>query len=66
MDKKKLAAINAAVQAYMNEEAREVEVSSGRKLNAWKMAARRDVTGRSKLAQRADPARYRLRRFVLF
>jgi hypothetical protein len=66
MDEKLMAAINAAIQAYISEEEERGLVSSGQKLNPWKMAARRETMGRRKLAERGDPLRYRLGRFVIF
>jgi len=66
MDEKLMAAISAAVQAYIETGEPERKRIFGQRLNAWKMAARREIMNRGRLAQRSNPMRVRLRRFSLY
>lgn len=65
MDDNLMAAITAAVQAYMESEKIGNRMIFGQRLNPWKMAARRETMSRRKLTERGDPMRMRLRRFSL-
>ena len=62
MDKNILAAITAAVEAYMGSDARISEMRFGQRLNPWKMAARRELMNRRQLTVRGNPFRVRLRK----
>lgn len=66
MDRKILAAITAAVNAYIECESHQRERRLGQRLSPWKMAARRETVSKKFLVARADPARIRLRRFSIF
>jgi hypothetical protein len=65
MDKNLLAAITAAVQAYIESENKVREMRFGQRLNPWKMAARRELMSRRNLTVRGNPFRVRLRRYSL-
>jgi hypothetical protein len=65
MDEKTLAAITAAVQAYIEVENSSDEKRFGQRLSPWKMAARRETMSKHVLTVRANPSRMRLRRFSL-
>jgi hypothetical protein len=65
MDEKLLAAISAAVQAYIETEREETVVRIGQRLSPWKMAARRETMARRILTQRGNPVRMRLNRYSL-
>lgn len=65
MDDRTLAAITAAVQAYIDSENSFDEKRFGQRLNPWKMAARRETMSKHVLTVRANPSRMRLRRFSL-
>jgi hypothetical protein len=65
MDDNLLAAITAAVQAYIESENKVREMRFGQRLNPWKMAARRELMSRRNLTMRGDPFRVRLRRYSL-
>jgi hypothetical protein len=60
-----MAAITAAIQAYMENEKVEQQKRFGQKLSPWKMAARRETMSKRSLTDRGDPARMRLRRYSL-
>lgn len=66
MDEKIMAAISAAVQAYIESEKPEERRYFGQRLNPWKMAARRETMSKRNLTLRGNPMRMRLRRFSLF
>ena len=66
IDRKTMAAITAAVQAYIESETVEGRRRFGQRLNPWKMAARREIMSKRNLTVRGDPMRMRLRRFTLF
>ena len=66
MDKKLMAVISAAVNAYIESENRSVQIMFGQKLSPWKMAARRETMSKRSLIARANPSRIRLRRFSIF
>ena len=65
MDAKLMAAITAAIEAYIASERVEIQRRFGQRLNPWKMAARRETMTRRNLAVRGNPMRTRLRRFSL-
>lgn len=65
MDATLMAVITAAIEAYTESEKVESQKRFGQKLNPWKMAARRETMSRRNLAVRGNPARVRLRRFIL-
>jgi hypothetical protein len=65
MNERTLAAITAAVQAYIESEDSFDERRFGQRLNPWKMAARRETMSKHVLTTRANPSRMRLRRFSL-
>ncbi len=65
MDENLLAAITAAVQAYIGREHSERESRFGQRLNPWKMAARREIMSRRNLTVRGNPFRVRLRKYSL-
>ena len=65
MDENLLAAITAAVQAYIGQEHSEREMRFGQRLNPWKMAARREIMSRRNLTVRGNPFRVRLRKYSL-
>jgi len=61
-----MAAISAAVQAYMESEESGGRILHGQRLSPWKMAARRELMSRRKLTVKGNPMRMRLRRFSIF
>ena len=65
MDAKTMAAIVAAVQAYMEQEDTRPVRFKGQVLSPWKMGARKEQLGRRSLAARTNPLRTRLNRFSL-
>ncbi|MBU8923392.1 MAG: hypothetical protein KOO63_16365 [Bacteroidales bacterium] len=65
MDENLMAAISAAIQAYVDQDDREAGRRFGQKLSPWKMGSRRETMSRRNLAVRGNPARVRLRRFSL-
>ncbi len=65
MDEKLMAAISAAVQAYMEVDEKETGRRFGQKLSPWKMGTRRETMSKRNLAVRGNPARVRLRRYSL-
>ena len=65
MDENLMAAISAAIQAYVDQDDRETGRRFGQKLSPWKMGSRRETMSRRNLAVRGNPARVRLRRFSL-
>lgn len=65
MDENLLAAITAAVQAYIGLDHAEHEMRFGQRLNPWKMAARREIMNRRNLTVRGNPFRVRLRKYSL-
>ena len=66
MDKKLMATITAAINAYIESESRIVQRRFGQRLSPWKMAARRETMSKRSLIARANPSRIRLRRFSMF
>ncbi len=65
MDKKILAAITAAVEAYMESDSKDREMRFGQRLNPWKMAARRELMNRRQLTVRGNPFRVRLGKYSI-
>jgi hypothetical protein len=65
VDAKTMAAIVAAVQAYIEQEDTVPARHKGHILSPWKMGARKEQLGRRSLASRANPLRTRLNRFSL-
>ena len=65
MDENLLAAITAAIQAYIGHEGVAREMRFGQRLNPWKMAARRELMSRRNLTVRGNPFRIRLRKYSL-
>ena len=65
MDKNLLAAITAAVEAYIESDTKVREMRFGQRLNPWKMAARREVMNRRQMAVRGNPLRVRLGKFSI-
>ena len=65
MDKKILAAITAAVEAYIESDAKSREMRFGQRLNPWKMAARRELMNRRQLTVRGNPFRVRLGKYSI-
>jgi hypothetical protein len=65
VDAKTMAAILAAVQAYIGQEDAVPARHKGHILSLWKMSARREQLGRRSLAARANPLRTRFNRFSL-
>ncbi len=65
VDAKIMAAIVAAVQAYIEQEDTVPVLHKGQVLSAWKMGGRKEQLGRRLLAARANPLRTRLNRFSL-
>lgn len=65
VDAKTMAAIVAAVQAYMEQEDAGSVRYNGHILSPWKMGARKEQFGRRSLAARVNPLRTRLNRFSL-
>ena len=65
MDEKIMAAITAAVSAYIDSEDSFDEKRFGQRLSPWKMAARRETMSKHVLNVRANPSRTRLSRFSL-
>lgn len=66
MDDKVLAAITAAIEAYIVSEKVSVRRAFIQRLNRWKMAARRETMARRNLTVRGDPHRIRLGKYSLF
>jgi len=66
LDRKILAVITAAVNAYMESEGHFKQRRFGQRLSPWKMAARKETMSRGSLVSRVDPSRIRLRRFSIF
>jgi hypothetical protein len=60
-----MAAVIAAVQAYIEQEDTGPVRQKGHGLSPWKMGARREQLGRRSLAARANPLKTRLNRFSL-
>ena len=65
VDAKTMAAIVAAVQAYIEQEDTTPARYKGHVLSPWKMGARKEQLGRRSLAARANPLKTRLNRFPL-
>jgi hypothetical protein len=65
VDAKIMAAIVAAVQAYIEQEDTVPEMHKGHVMSPWKMGARKEQLGRRSLAARVNPLRTRLNRFSL-
>ncbi len=65
VDAKIMAAIVAAVQAYIDQEDTVPVQHQGHVLSPWKMGGRKEQMGRRSLAARANPLRTRLNRFSL-
>ena len=65
MDEKLLAAITAAVEAYIATEERPVRRGFIQRLSRWKMAARRETMITRNLTVRGDPHRIRLGKYTL-
>ncbi len=63
VDAKIMAAIVAAVQAYMDQEDTVPSRIEGHLMSPWKMGARKEQLGRRLLAARVDPRRMRINRF---
>ncbi len=66
MDDKVMAAITAAIEAYIASERIPVRRAFIQRLNRWKMAARRETMVRRNLTVRGDPRRIRLGKYSLF
>lgn len=66
MDGKLMAAITAAIEAYIASEERPARRGFIQRLNRWKMAARRETMAKRNLTVRGDPRRMRLGRYSLF
>jgi len=60
-----MAAIVAAVQAYIEREDTLSVRHNSQVLSAWKMGGRKEQLGRRSLAARANPLKMRLNRFSL-
>ena len=65
VDAKLMAAIVAAVQAYIEQEDTVPARHKGHVLSPWKMGGRKEAVGRRSLAARANPLKTRLNRFSL-
>jgi hypothetical protein len=65
VDSKIMAAVVAAVQAYIDQENTQPVKHKGQVLNPWKMGARSEQMGRRSPSWRANPLRTRLSRFSL-
>ena len=65
MDENLIAAITAAVQAYIQAEEKEKKKRFGSVVSPWKMGARRDLMNRRLITDRRNPYRVRPRRFSL-
>ncbi len=65
VDAKTMAAIVAAVQAYIEQEDAFPVREQGHGLSPWKMGGRKEQLGRRSLAARANPLKTRLNRFSL-
>jgi len=65
VEAKIMAAIVAAVQAYMEQEGTGPDRFMGQVLSPWKMGARKEQLGRRSLAARVNPLKTRLNRFSL-
>ncbi len=60
-----MAAITAAVQAYIEAEEQSRKMRFGPVVSRWKMGSRRETMNRRVLTDRRDPSKVRLRRFSL-
>ena len=65
VDAKTMAAIVAAVQAYIEQEDTGPVQYKGQVLSPWKMGVRKEQLGRRSFASRVNPLRTRLNRFSL-
>lgn len=65
MDNNLMAAISAAIEAYIETENDASGKRFGQKVSPWKMGARRETMTKRTLAVRGNPSRVRLRRFSL-
>ena len=65
VDAKTMAAIVAAVQAYIEQEDTVPVRHKGNVLSPWKMGTRKAQLGRRSLAARVNPLKTRLNRFSL-
>jgi hypothetical protein len=65
MDEKVMAAITAAIEAYIASEKRPLRRGFIQRINRWKMAARRETMIRRNLTVRGDPRRMRMGRYSL-
>jgi hypothetical protein len=65
VDAKTMAAIVAAVQAYIEQEDTVPLRGKGRGLSAWKMGARKEQLGGRARAGRVNPLKTRLNRFSM-
>ncbi len=65
VDTKTMAAIVAAVQAYIEQEDTIPVREKGHILTPWKMGGRKEQLGRRSLAARVNPLKTRLNRFSL-
>ena len=65
MDNNLMAAISAAIEAYIETENDESDKRFGPKVSPWKMGSRRETMTKRNLAVRGNPSRVRLRRFSL-
>ena len=66
MDRKILAAITAAVEAYIESDSKVREMRFGQRLNPWKMASRREIMNRRQLSVRGNPIRVRLSKYSIW
>ena len=60
-----MAAITAAIEAYIASEQEPVRRGFSQRLNRWKMAARRETMIKRNLTVRGDPLRVRLGKYTL-
>jgi hypothetical protein len=60
MDDKIMAAITAAIEAYVSSEKRQVRRVFTQRLSRWKMATRREMMSKRHLSVRPDPYRSRM------
>ncbi|UCF05782.1 MAG: hypothetical protein JSV33_01720 [bacterium] len=65
MEERMMAAITAAIEAYIRTEDIDIKRRFGQKLSPWKMAARRELSSRHSLTVRGNPLKMRLRRFSI-
>jgi hypothetical protein len=63
MDAKVLAAITAAIEAYIAEERQPVRRGFIQRISRWKMATRRETMAKRALTLRGDPRRTRIDRY---